>query len=57
MNLALAERNAVWINRAEDEVGEDGSKSGDEEDKPEFEHVIVCWCKQCMALHQHLQLV
>ena len=51
MNLALRERNAVWINQDEDE---DGSESGDEEkeDKPEFNHVIVCGCKQCLASHR-----
>lgn len=49
MNLALRERNAVW-NKSE----EDGSESGDEgeEEKPEFEHIIVCGCKQCMASHR-----
>ena len=41
MNLVLRERNTVW-NKSEE--GEDGSESGDEdkEDKPEFNHVIVC---------------
>ena len=53
MNLALRERNAVWINRAEVELIKSKSESGDEEeDKPEFEHVIVCGCKQCMASHR-----
>ena len=53
MNLALRERNAVW--NKSDEGEEDGSESGDEEkeDKPpEFEHVIVCGCKQCMVSHR-----
>jgi hypothetical protein len=46
MNLALRERNAVWNERDESEGSED-------EDKPEeFDHVIVCGCKQCMAAHR-----
>jgi hypothetical protein len=70
MNLALRERNSVWIDREDesqpcesgedeesgDESGEDeesGDGSGDDEEKPEeFKHVIVCWCKQCMASHR-----
>jgi hypothetical protein len=65
MNLALRERNAVWMNRAEEqpsESGEDkeedartdyGEESEEDDDKPEeFKHVIVCGCKQCMASHR-----
>jgi hypothetical protein len=59
MELALRERNTVWIDRAVEEYGGDPeypttSESGDDdEDKPEeFEHVIVCGCKQCMASHR-----
>ena len=50
MNLALRERNAVWIHRDEEEAGEDGDE--EKEDKPEFNHVIVCGCKQCLASHR-----
>ncbi len=52
MNLALRERNAV-CNEKEKSEGS-GSEGGDEdEDKPEeFDHVIVCGCKQCMAAHR-----
>jgi hypothetical protein len=50
MELALRERNAVWNDKDKSE----GTGSEDEdEDKPEeFEHVIVCGCKQCMAAHR-----
>ncbi len=39
MNLALRERNAVWNEREK-------SESGSEDE--EFDHVIVCGCKQCV---------
>jgi hypothetical protein len=50
MELALRERNAVWNERDESEGS--GGEDGDEEKPEEFEHVIVCGCKQCMAAHR-----
>jgi hypothetical protein len=48
MNLALRERNAVWNERD----GSEGSEDEDEDKPDEFDHVIVCGCKQCMAAHR-----
>jgi len=50
MELALRERNAVW-NEKEKSEGT-GSEDGDEEKPEEFDHVIVCGCKHCMAAHR-----
>lgn len=48
MELALRERNAVWNEKDKSEGSED-----EDGDKPEeFDHVIVCGCKQCMASHR-----
>ncbi len=50
MELALRERNAVWN---ETEKSESGSNEDEAEDKlEEFDHVIVCGCKQCMVAHR-----
>jgi hypothetical protein len=51
MNLALRERNAVWIDSAQEQPGESEDKAEDDE-SPEFNHVIVCGFKQCMASHR-----
>jgi hypothetical protein len=49
MELALRERNAVWN---EKEKPESGGEDEDEDKPEEFDHVIVCGCKQCMASHR-----
>jgi len=49
MELALRERNAVWNER---DKSESGSEDGDDGKPEEFDHVIVCGCKHCMASHR-----
>lgn len=54
MNLALRERNAVWNAWASEPMAE-GFASDDDDvrtDCKEFNHVIVCGCKQCLASHR-----